>query len=71
MQVLRCLTVFAGLSAASNAISPDQQRGTVTNVHESSGSMTNNVTVGSSTGTNSAEFAVAGRLAIQCSHSRR
>jgi Cu/Ag efflux protein CusF len=62
MKVLCWLTLFASLSLASNAFAQDQQRGTVTDVDESSGSITiqlrSNGTVGSSTGTNSAKFAV-------------
>ena len=62
MKVLCCLTLFASLSLASNAFAQDQQRGTVTNVDESGGSITIQLrpdgTVGSSTGTNSAKFAV-------------
>jgi Cu/Ag efflux protein CusF len=62
MKVLRCLTIFASLSIASNAFAQDDQRGTVTDVDESSGSITiqliPNGTVGSSTGPNSAKFAV-------------
>jgi Cu/Ag efflux protein CusF len=62
MRILCCLTVFASVSVASIAFAQDQQRGTVTNVDESSGSITIqlrfNATVGSSTGTSSAKFAV-------------
>jgi Cu/Ag efflux protein CusF len=62
MRVLRCLTIFASLSIVSNALAQGEQPGTVTNVDESSGSITiqriPDGTVGSSTGTNSAKFAV-------------
>jgi Cu/Ag efflux protein CusF len=62
MKILCCLTVFTSVSIASISFAQDQQRGTVTNVDESSGSITiqlrSDATVGSSTGTNSAKFAV-------------
>jgi Cu/Ag efflux protein CusF len=62
MNVLRCLTIFASLSIAANALAHDEQHGTVTNVDESSGSITiqpiPDGTVGSRAGTNSEKLAV-------------
>ncbi len=61
MKVVRSLTIFASLCLASSSFAQSEQHGTVTNVDESSGSITIQQrptgTVGS-TGSNSAKFAV-------------
>jgi Cu/Ag efflux protein CusF len=62
MRAIGVSTIFASLLVASIAYAEDGRRGTVTNIDEASGSITIqdrlDGTVGSSTGTNAAKFAV-------------
>jgi len=62
MSTIGVSTIFASLLVASMAYADDGRRGTVTNIDEASGSITIqdrvDGTVGSSSGTNTAKFAV-------------